>query len=124
VKNMGKENNKFEDRRRHKRFSVEKSIEYQFVFNSEVSDLYKVDSKNISQAGLLIESKKEVPIGAVIAVELDNDLLLGHIDVLKLQSYITIDLADKKIARICGKVVRVETLSSGTYHIGIHFINK
>lgn len=114
----------FEEKRRHERFPVEKPVEYQFIFNSEVSDLYKVDSKNISQAGLMIESKKEVPVGAVIAVELDNDLLLGYIDVTKLQSYITIDLDDKKIARVCGKVVRVNKLDSTTFQIGIHFINK
>ena len=120
---MKKKNNPPE-RRRYERFAVDKSIEYQFTYDSGISDLYKVDSKNISQGGLLIETKKKVPIGAVIAVELDNDLLLGYIDVTKLQSYITLDLGNKKIARVCGKVVRSDKTESGLYHIGIHFINK
>ena len=119
-----KQKKEFVERRRFKRYKLEKSMECQFGFDGAISDIYRVKSHNIAQAGVLIESTMKVPLGAVISLEVELDKLSGVVEVHKLQSYSEIEVKGKRFVRMWGKVVRVEEGAQGEYLVAVHLINK
>jgi len=112
------------ERRRFPRTDFKASLECQHFFDAEISDIYMVESQNISQAGILIFAPFSVPLGATISFQVEREKLLNKIQTQKLQSYIEIDLGHKAFVKLCGKVVRIEDYKPGVYKVAVHLINK
>ncbi|MFC1809588.1 PilZ domain-containing protein [Candidatus Omnitrophota bacterium] len=112
------------ERRRFSRQTLSKSMDCQFVFDANVSDVYRVKSQNISQAGLLVEAQIPIPLGSTIAIEVEKEKLEESVEIKKLQSYIEISISNKSFVRLCGKVIRVEKKRNDLFHIAVHLINK
>jgi hypothetical protein len=121
---MSTQKQKSTERRRFERRTLNKPMDCQFVFDANVSDVYRVKSHNISQAGVLVEAQIPIPLGSTIAIEVEKEKLEKTVEIKKLQSYIEIALSDKSYVRLCGKVVRVEKKSDDLYHVAVHLINK
>jgi len=103
---------------------MNKPMECQHIFDSDVSDVYPVKSRNISQAGIQVESDVFIPLGSTVSIEVDRQQLSDTIDVKKLQSYVEIEVNTKQFVRLCGKVVRIEYKDEHSFLVAIHLINK
>ncbi len=112
------------ERRRFPRAEFHVSLECQYYFDARISDLYLVRSRNISQAGLLIEAPFEIPLGATIFFQVDRKILLNKIETKKLQSYVEIEIGDKSFVKLCGKVIRMEGKGKNFFLIAVHLINR
>ncbi|MBN1493917.1 MAG: PilZ domain-containing protein [Candidatus Omnitrophica bacterium] len=121
---MSTQKQKNDERRRFERRKLKKAMECQFVSDANISDIYRVKSHNISQAGLLLEAQIPIPLGSTIAIEVEKEKLDKTVEVKKLQSYIEIDVSNKSFVRLCGKVVRVEKKKDDLFYVAVHLINK
>ncbi len=121
---MTAQKQKNDERRRFERRQLKKAMDCQFVFDANVSDVYRVKSHNISQAGLLVEAHVPIPLGSTIAIEVEKEKLEKTVEIKNLQSYIEIDISDKSFVRLCGKVIRVEKKKDDLFYVAVHLINK
>ncbi len=112
------------ERRRYERFNVRCRVRYQVTLEGNLSDLNIAESKNLSQAGILLNTNWPLPIMATIALEFDVDLIRKFVKIDELKNYIVLEKCPSDIVRIFGTVVHCTKVSDGSYDVGIHLVNK
>lgn len=115
---------KLKERRKHKRFDLKCMMRYQITMEGNLSDIVIAESRNISQAGLMITTNYAMPVGATIAIEVERDIVREYIDFNKIQSYVELENCPSDLVRIFGTIVRCQKYDDGSYSVGIHLINK
>ena len=112
------------ERRRFERFNLRCRVRYQVTLEGNMSDLNIGESKNISQAGLLLNTNWPLPLMSTVAVELDAEAVQKYIKFDKMQNYIEIENCPSDIVRIFGTVIHCQETDDGSYDVGIHLVNK
>jgi c-di-GMP-binding flagellar brake protein YcgR len=106
------------ERRQFKRIPIGATVAFQELsFQAEPvasQSLYR----DVSGGGLLLSSPREVPLGTLLKLELRVPGLSKH------QVHIgpTVDSGPRPIVAV-GEVVRLESMDSGQYELGIKFLN-
>jgi hypothetical protein len=113
-----------DERRRFERFNLKCRVRYQVTLEGNLSDLNIGESKNISQAGILLNTNWPLPLTSTVAIELDTQLVDKYIKLNNMQNYIEIENCPSDIVRIFGTVVHCKKVSDGSYDVGVHLVNK
>jgi len=112
------------ERRRFERFNFKCRVRYQVTMVGNLSDFNIGESKNISQAGILLNTNWPIPLYSTIAIEVDARLVQKYIKVDSLQNYIELEKCPSDIVRIFGTVVHCEKVADSSYDVGVHLVNK
>lgn len=129
---MSKENQSFSDeenasyheRRRFQRYAFKCRMRYQMAVAGTVMDVHIGASKNISQAGILINTNYAMPLHETISIELSTEEVKRFVKIEQLQNYIELENCAPEVIRIFGVVVRCNKLGDGSFDVGIHLVNK
>jgi len=121
---MAKDKKNEKERRQFNRFHLKCRVRYQVTLEGNMSDLTIGKSKNISQAGMLLNTNWPLPIMSTVAIELDSRLAQNYIKINKIQNYIAIENCPSDIVRIFGTVVHCTKIDDSSYDVGIHLVNK
>ena len=112
------------ERRRFERRDMKCRVRYQVTLEGNLSDLNIGNSKNISQAGVLLNTNWPLPVMSTVCLEFDVDAISDYIKIQNMQNYIEIEKCPMDLVRIFGTVVRCKKIDDGSYDIGIHLVNK
>ncbi len=112
------------ERRRFERFSCKCRVRYQITMEGNLSDLNIAEGKNISQAGVLINTNYPLPIMSTVAIEIDSEIVQKFIKLDLIKNYIELEKCPMDIVRIFGHVVHCSKVSDGSYDVGVHLVNK
>lgn len=124
---MGKPKNTKKDqveRRRFERFNFKCRVRYQVTLEGNLSDLNIGESKNISQAGILLNCNWPLPVMSTVALEFDSSEIQSYVKLDYLKNYIELEKCPTDTVRVFGTVVRCVKVDDGSYDVGIHLVNK
>jgi hypothetical protein len=121
---MAKKKKDNQERRRYDRFHLKCRVRYQVTLEGNLSDLNIGESKNISQAGMLLSTNWPLPVLSTVAIELDAHMVEQYIKLNEMQNYIEIENCPSDIVRIFGTVVHCKKCEDGSFDVGIHLVNK
>ena len=119
-----KEETTSKERRRYERYACKCRVRYQVTLEGNLSDINIAEGKNISQAGILINTNWPLPIMSTVAIEFDSDVVQQYIKLDLIKNYIELEKCPTDIIRIFGHVVYCNKISDGSYDVGIHLVNK
>jgi hypothetical protein len=120
--NDGKKNKK--ERRRFDRFHLKCRVRYQVTIDGNMGDINIGESKNISQAGMLLNTNWPLPVMSTVAIEIDAQKAQDYVKLNRVLNYIEIENCPSDIVRIFGTVVHCTKTDDGSYDVGIHLVNK
>ena len=113
-----------QERRRFERFACKCRVRYQVTMEGNLSDLNMAEGKNISQAGILINTNWPLPVMSTVAIEFDSKVVQKYIKLDLIKNYIELEKCPTDIIRIFGHVVHCRKIADGSYDVGIHLVNK
>ncbi len=112
------------DRRRYERFDLHCRLRYQVTLEGTLSEINVGDSKNISQGGLLLNVNWPLPVGAMLSLEFEADVLRKYIKLDNLKNYVEIESSPFNVVKLFGFVTRCVKLDDGSYDVGVELLNK
>lgn len=112
------------EKRQFERYDLKCRMKYQVTTEGNLSDLIVAESRNISQAGVLITTNSPMMVGSVILVEVEKDSIADLVELDQLKDYAEESNGISDVVRIYGTVMRCEKFDDDSYGVGIHLINQ
>ncbi len=106
----------FIEKREFLRVDYEAVVHFSVFTNDMLRKMPRAITKNVSACGILFSSEDVIPVGTLVAIEL-NLQTVSH--VIEIDD--TVFMVEGKIL---GRIVRVEELVSGSFDIGVCFIRS